>query len=281
MAFDLRKGLHALLRSAASRAEPTPRRPDPEPFIRAVLGDDLARRESWRHSDTQLQQLSGDYYEIWKQLKGGHKVYSYFEVYEKVFAPFRGQELRVLEIGVYHGASLQAWRSYLGPRATIVGIDINPACRKSEQPEHGIHVRIGDQSDPAFLAAVVAEHGPFDLIMDDGSHVTDHQLKSFRALFEPGLRAKGIYFIEDICTSFWSSYCEGPHDMLDLAHACALGLNHFYWDHDYAQFVRERQPTPFQALRINRLIEEVRIFDSAIAIYKAAEGRNPPLVIHN
>jgi hypothetical protein len=241
----------------------------------------LATREEWVHGDVGLAELSGDYYEIWKSLAGGHKVYSYFEVYEKVFRPFRNRKLSVLEIGVYHGASLKAWRSYLGSEATIVGIDINPACSKADDPANCIHVRLGDQSDKAFLASVVAEFGPFDLVIDDGSHVTAHQIKSFQALFGPGLKASGIYFIEDICTSLWNAYCEGPHDMLDLAHACALGLNDFYYRHDYPDYVREQQPRPFQALRLNRMVEEVRIFDSAVAIYKAAQRRHPPLVIHN
>ena len=49
----------------------------------------------------------------------------------------------VYEIGVSEGGSLQLWKKYFGPNATIVGIDIEPACATMEEPQ--ISVRIGDQ----------------------------------------------------------------------------------------------------------------------------------------
>lgn len=277
MAFDVR----SFFRSLLGRQGSDKRRPDPLPFIREVVGDDLARTGPWQHTDLDLKGLQGDYYEIWKNIENGHKVDSYFEIYEKVFSPYRGRKLTVLEIGVYHGASVKAWRQYFGPKATIVGIDINPACMKADAPKDGIHVRLGSQSDPSFLAAVLSEFGPFDLIMDDGSHMTSHQLTTFRELFDKGLKHGGIYFIEDTHTSFWKEYCDGPHDAYDLAMACALGINYIHWTYGYTDFLRDRQPRSYEVLRLNKMIDEVRIFDSAIAICKARSNFNPPLIIHN
>ena len=53
----------------------------------------------------------------------------------------------VLEIGVFHGGSLQMWREYFGRGARIVGIDIDPRCRQFEEEQ--ISVMIGDQADRA------------------------------------------------------------------------------------------------------------------------------------
>lgn len=81
--------------------------------------------------------------------------------------------LRMLEIGVLHGGSLQLWREYLGPEAIIFGIDVNPAVLAIDDPD--LHVKIGSQDDPAFLRRVVAEMGGVDIVLDDGSHIAKHQ----------------------------------------------------------------------------------------------------------
>ena len=61
----------------------------------------------------------------------------YFEVYERHFAPYRNRPIRVVEFGVWHGGSLQMWRSYFGPQAHIVGVDFRPECaRLAEEDAH-------------------------------------------------------------------------------------------------------------------------------------------------
>ena len=39
------------------------------------------------------------------------KWYHYFDIYHNHLRRFQGQPVTVLEIGVYHGGSLQMWRS--------------------------------------------------------------------------------------------------------------------------------------------------------------------------
>lgn len=63
----------------------------------------------------------------------------------------------------------------------------------------------GDQNDPECLAELAGEIGPLDVVIDDGSHVSEHVLTSFRALF-PHLRASGLYVVEDLQTSCWPSH---------------------------------------------------------------------------
>ena len=56
----------------------------------------------------------------------------YFPIYEKHFGPIRNKPIKILEIGILNGGSLEMWRYYFS-EATIVGIDINPVCKEQEQ----------------------------------------------------------------------------------------------------------------------------------------------------
>ena len=67
----------------------------------------------------------------------------------------------------------------------------------------------GDQGDEQFLDSMARELGPFDIIIDDGSHMSHHVLASFNALF-PHVRPGGIYVIEDLGTSYWPSWGGNP-----------------------------------------------------------------------
>lgn len=118
---------------------------------------------------------------------------------------FRGQPVRMLEIGVWVGGSLEIWQEYLGPDATIIGADIEPGVRQNA-PDFEVH--IGDQSDPVFLAEVVAQSGPFDIVIDDGGHTFEQQRTSFDVLY-PLLNDGGVYIVEDVCTSYWSEFGGG------------------------------------------------------------------------
>jgi hypothetical protein len=155
-----------------------------------------------------------------------HKWVTYLPAYDHHFSHWRGQDVRVLEIGVSHGGSLALWRRYFGPRAVIYGIDIDQRCAAISSED--LRVRIGSQTDGSFLASVVAEVGQFDIIIDDGSHVASHQSMSFRQLF-PHLSDSGLYAVEDLQTSYWRSYQGGfrrrgsflevAKDLIDAIHS--------------------------------------------------------------
>jgi hypothetical protein len=116
------------------------------------------------------------------------KWFSYFDVYQKHFSPYVGKSVRVLEIGVSHGGSLQLWADYFGMGATITGIDIDERCLAYAEPPQIIVYQF-DQNDPR-----IGQIGDFDIVIDDGSHVREHQEVSFRALWP---RTRGIYLCED------------------------------------------------------------------------------------
>lgn len=135
-----------------------------------------------------------------------HKWHHYFDIYEHHFARFRGQAACVVEFGVSQGGSLQMWRDYFGPRATIYGVDINPNCKQFEEP--GIHVVIGDQEDRAFLRTLVQSLPPIDILIDDGGHTMRQQIHTFEELF-PAVQPNGVYLVEDLHTSYWARWGGG------------------------------------------------------------------------
>lgn len=137
-----------------------------------------------------------------------HKWGHYLDIYDRHLNRFQniGRPVRVLEIGVYHGGSLQLWRQFFGPEAVIFGIDINPLCAEIVDPDTCI--RVGSQANPAFLKDVVREMGGIDIVIDDGSHIASHQRKSLEILF-PLLDPHGVYIAEDLHTSYFRGTFEG------------------------------------------------------------------------
>jgi hypothetical protein len=125
--------------------------------------------------------------------------HNYIEKYEMFFEASRNQKLKILEIGVDKGYSVKMWKEYF-PQGEIYAIDI---VDKKEYEEDRITIGVGSQNDPEFLNSFNATYGPFDIIIDDGSHINSDMTFSFNHLF-PLLKAGGLYVVEDIHASYWS-----------------------------------------------------------------------------
>ncbi|MBY0298757.1 MAG: class I SAM-dependent methyltransferase [Methylobacterium sp.] len=138
-----------------------------------------------------------------------HKSGHYFFAYERHFGRYVGKPVTFLEIGAGNGGSSQMWKRWLGPLARIVAIDINPVCKQFEDEQ--VAVRIGDQSDAAFLQSLIDEFGTIDAVIDDGSHHMAHVSASFDYLYHR-IASNGVYMIEDMHTAYWSEYGGGRGD---------------------------------------------------------------------
>jgi Methyltransferase domain len=135
-------------------------------------------------------------------------VHFYTPVYHDLFCHLRDRPIRLLEIGVggyglqtSGGASLAMWAEYFA-NGQITGIDV---AEKRLALDPRVRVYRGSQNDSAFLKKVCDERGPFDIVIDDGSHVPKHVVASFHILF-PVLRDGGMYVIEDVQTAFWPNH---------------------------------------------------------------------------
>jgi len=137
-----------------------------------------------------------------------NRIHFYTQHYQKHFKPFQLKKINLLEIGVggYEnpisgGQSLRMWKSFF-PFANIFSLDIYD---KSFLQERRIKIFKGSQIDENFLENVCGHIGTIDLIIDDGSHINEHVIKTFEFLF-PKLKKNGIYVIEDTQTSYWEEY---------------------------------------------------------------------------
>jgi len=185
-------------------------------------------------------------YEIFAADTNVHKWRHYFDIYTRHFDPYRSKPIKMLEIGVFRGGSLRLWKKYFHPESLIVGIDIDKNCQRYEIADQQVYVRIGSQGDPDFLTAVNKEFGPFDIILDDGSHKTYHQLISFTSLSRDALNDGGCYMVEDMHTNYWTSHVDTPQSfmelakqMVDMLHEPYLGRKEINFRHKHAEAVSE------------------------------------------
>ena len=124
--------------------------------------------------------------------------HDYLRFYESFLEGKRLSELSILEVGVFNCQSLKTWEEYF-PNGRIVGVDITQGAKRFERGR--IAIEIADQSDIQQLTDVAVKHGPFDLVVEDGSHLCEHQITTLRTLF-PFVRDEGIYIVEDLQTNF-------------------------------------------------------------------------------
>ena len=127
--------------------------------------------------------------------------HNYYVPYTENFESLRTKNINILEIGVRDCFSLRAWKEYF-PNATIYGMDIDPTCIKYKN--EGFNIIIGDQNNLDDLKKF--NNILFDIIIDDGSHFTEHIVNTFKFMFNNNLKNNGIYVIEDLGCSYMKNY---------------------------------------------------------------------------
>ena len=143
----------------------------------------------------------GEFYLIGMRY-GTDKVYHHFyhRFYPKYLESFRSfpENFGMIEIGVEREKSLLTWLDYF-EKAFVYGIDINIE-KKGERYE----IFKVDQSQSSQLEKFEKQLSrKIFFILDDGSHIPEHQLLTFDRFFKNLLLPGGVYIIEDIETSYW------------------------------------------------------------------------------
>jgi demethylmacrocin O-methyltransferase len=187
------------------------------------------------------------------------------------------KKLNILEIGVggyenpkHGGESLRMWKAYF-PKSRIFGIDIHD---KTYHDEHRIKTFICSQIDGKSLRNVTQEIGTVDIIIDDGSHLNDHVITTFKILF-PLTNFNGIYVVEDLQTSYWDNVAGQSYGGSKDLTASHTSMNYFKGLIDglnYEEFVcDEYTPNYF-----DRHIISMHFYHNLLFIYKGLnnEGSN-------
>src|SRR5438128_2002102 len=110
----------------------------------------------------------------------------YLDEYDRLFASMWDRPVRLLEIGVQNGGSLEIWSQFFPKAQAIVGCDINPDCERLTYDDPRIGVIVGDANDARTQQRILERSGQFDVVIDDGSHLSGDIVKTF-ALYFPAV----------------------------------------------------------------------------------------------
>jgi glycosyltransferase involved in cell wall biosynthesis len=155
----------------------------------------------------------------------------YLNEYERLFSFYRDKPISFLEIGIQNGGSLEIWSKYFSNATALIGVDINPGCARLSYDEPRISVIVGDANAPEVRERVFQRSPQFDIIIDDGSHLSSDIIKSF-ALYFPRIVAGGVFVAEDLHCSYWSQFEGGlfdPYSSISFFKALADIINHEHW----------------------------------------------------
>jgi tetratricopeptide (TPR) repeat protein len=161
----------------------------------------------------------------------------YLSVYDQILKSYKNMNVRLLEIGVQNGGSLEIWSQYFSNAKLILGCDINPECAKLKYNDPRIHVIVGDANLDDVNKKVSELSQGFDIIIDDGSHTSSDIVKSFAKYF-PLLEYGGIYIAEDLHTSYWEKFQGGlfyPFSSITFFKHLIDIINHEHWGIDKKQ----------------------------------------------
>ena len=148
--------------------------------------------------------------------------HSYVPVYAALIEARRAAVRTVVEIGTASGASAVAWAAYF-PNARVHAVDVSlkDVVFGKDEPRIAFH-ELDSTHEPG-VARLLRDVGPVDVLVDDGSHRPEDQLRTLE-LFAAGMSADGgVYFVEDLNPS-WAP----PQSHFDRLRAAAerRGLAH-------------------------------------------------------
>lgn len=158
----------------------------------------------------------------------------YLAEYDRLFSAYRGQPVRLFEIGIQNGGSLDIWSKYFPHAEKLIGCDINPDCAQLSYDDPRIALVIGDANTSEAEAEVLAHSERFDLIIDDGSHTSIDIIRTFSRYFSR-LNDGGLYVVEDLHCSYWQEFGGGlyaPYSSVAFFKRLADVVNQQHWGVD-------------------------------------------------
>jgi hypothetical protein len=198
----------------------------------------------------------------------------YIKEWDQIFSPFHENELNLLEIGIQNGGSLEIWAKYFEKAIHIVGCDINEACRNLEFYDPRITTVIGDANSDEVDEKLNKITPEFDIIIDDGSHLSGDIISSFSRYFNR-VKVNGIYVIEDIHTSYWNQLNSGlyePYSAIAFLKRLVDLTNYEHWRinqsrKEYLKPFSQKYGVDFKESDLS-MIKSVKFLNSLCVIYK-------------
>src|SRR6266542_4383233 len=204
----------------------------------------------------------------------------YFNEYDRILDEYRNKPVRLLEIGIQNGGSLEIWSKYFPNAQKLVGCDINPDCARLIYEDSRIAVVVGDVNSDAAQAVVLGHAPGFDVIIDDGSHCSSDIVKTFARYF-PHLADGGVFVVEDLHCSYWQEFEGGlfdPFSSITFFKRLADVVSHEHWGIEKARadilsgfFAKYGSQIDEDALQH---VHSVEFINSMCVICKAKPERN-------
>ena len=155
----------------------------------------------------------------------------YLAEYDRLLAPWRDRPVRLLEIGIQNGGSLEIWGRYFPNATALVGCDIDPKCIELRYDDPRVSVVVDDACTDAGQQRIADACREYDIVIDDGSHRSGHIVDAFARYF-PMLSSDGLFVAEDLHCSYWSEFEGGladPVSSISLFKALADVTTHEHW----------------------------------------------------
>ena len=138
-----------------------------------------------------------------------NKHLNYFDVYDDLLKKYVDQEIVFVEVGILNGGSLFMWRDFFGPKARIIGIDLNPEVKRFEKD--GFEIFVGDQEKPSFWKDFFKKVGKIDILLDDGGHTNNQQIITTQNSIE-NINDSGLLIVEDTHASYMKEFGNPSQD---------------------------------------------------------------------
>jgi len=197
--------------------------------------------------------------------------HNYTRQYGDLLRNYKDNPLKYLEIGVFNGGSINAFREYFNNAKCLVGLDIDCRCKNFESIDKNVFVEIGNATERSFIESITQKYGAFDIILDDGGHSNSDVIQSFELLF-PLLNDNGLYIVEDtIC------YKVGNYINISYPNHLQYFCNYIpflnQWRYDSSEGIRDNCVDPFKILKktdnlFEYSIDKIEFGCSYIAIHK-------------
>jgi hypothetical protein len=175
----------------------------------------------------------------------------YFDTYDELFLPYKNKKIIFVEIGIENGGSLFIWKKFFHKESIIIGIDVNPNCKKFEK--YGFNIEIGDQANPKFWKYFFNKYKKVDIILDDGGHTNEQQIITCAQCI-PKINNGGLLVTEDTHASYLSEFSNpSKYSFINFSKKIIDDINFTYPKIGKFKF------------SINKYVYSIRFFESIVA----------------
>ena len=154
----------------------------------------------------------------------------YLDLYDEKLNNYRLLPIKLFEIGILNGGSLEIFAEYFTKAKLILGCDIDTKCEQLKYKNSNIKLIIGDANKQE-IKDKITKYSKFDIIIDDGSHNSIDVVSSFSNYFNH-LEEGGLYIIEDLHCSYWQEHGGGlfyPISSINFFKKLIDILNYEHW----------------------------------------------------